>query len=289
VLVGDPAGNSWCAVAGGDCVLTDAVDAVVNACILNADSSGCAVAGGDCVFTTIWFRLLSRPRTWPTGCQPSTPWLAPAAPRTTVPLPAVRLAAPWMSLAPAARQMPSLFLSLCARSRPRCQAHSRTSYPHGSGCTVNDISDWTTEVADMRWDIPAATQDIILDGDLSDWDGVPYMAQTPFRPCDSDEAACATTPFVEFDICSICVSEEVTYFGALDHSIAESFNWTADALYYGSKVYDDTHKNQASGWNGDSVQLMFTDSARRAATVATTGRARTPTPRSGPSGAFKRP
>ena len=117
-----------------------------------------------------------------------------------------------------------------------------TPYPHGSGCTVNDISDWTTEVADMRWEIPAVPT-ITLDSDLSDWAGVPYMAQT----------------FVEFDLYAV---DDADYLGVTDHSVAQAFAWTPAALYYATKVYDDTHQNGNSGWDGDSVQLMFTDAAR---------------------------
>ena len=36
-----------------------------------------------------------------------------------------------------------------------------------------------------------------LDGDLSDWDGQPYMAQTAFRPCDKVGGAPCKAPFAK--------------------------------------------------------------------------------------------
>ena len=66
-------------------------------------------------------------------------------------------------------------------------------------------------------------------------------------------------PFVEFDLYAV---DDADYLGVTDHSVAQAFAWTPAALYYATKVYDDTHQNGNSGWNGDSVQLMFTDAAR---------------------------
>ena len=49
--------------------------------------------------------------------------------------------------------------------------------------------------------------------------------------------------------------------------MAVAFNWDPDALYIGLKVIDDTHQlNGLSGWNGDSVQVVFADAARETVT-----------------------
>jgi hypothetical protein len=45
-----------------------------------------------------------------------------------------------------------------------------------------------TEAADLRWGVPAATAAIDLDAELSDWDGIEFKAQTPFRPCSSGDS-----------------------------------------------------------------------------------------------------
>ena len=49
----------------------------------------------------------------------------------------------------------------------------------------------------------------------------------------------------------------------MDHSTAISFSWDPKALYIGVKVQDDSHQlNGNSGWNGDSVQVVFANDAR---------------------------
>ncbi len=55
--------------------------------------------------------------------------------------------------------------------------------------------------------------------------------------------------------------------GPTDHSIAVAFNWASTSLYLGIKVIDDQHQlNGASGWDGDSIQVVFADDARTAVT-----------------------
>ena len=119
----------------------------------------------------------------------------------------------------------------------------------GSGCIANALDqDALPKVTDMLWEIPAYTGGMItLDAELSDWDGVAYKSQSPFRPCDksADGVACAA-PFVEFDICTACVASH-TWSGVWDHSEATAFAWTPAALDLGTKVYDDTHQNPGSG------------------------------------------
>jgi len=48
---------------------------------------------------------------------------------------------------------------------------------------------------------------------------------------------------------------------------AVAFNWRPTHLFIGVKVIDDTHQlNGASGWNGDSMQVVFANDARDAVT-----------------------
>ena len=51
--------------------------------------------------------------------------------------------------------------------------------------------------------------------------------------------------------------------GITDHSTAGSFSWSQSGLYYATKVIDDQHQNPGSGWNGDSVQIMFSDATHQ--------------------------
>jgi hypothetical protein len=73
----------------------------------------------------------------------------------------------------------------------------------GSGGSESDRADGGdpdyagTEIADLVRDVPRLSADIVLDGDLADWNGVPYTFQTPFR---SGSASNGQTPtaFREF-------------------------------------------------------------------------------------------
>ena len=47
-----------------------------------------------------------------------------------------------------------------------------------------------------------------------------------------------------------------------DNSMAFAMTWDPTAIFVGVKVIDDTHSNQGSGWNGDSLMLLSTDAAR---------------------------
>ena len=48
--------------------------------------------------------------------------------------------------------------------------------------------------------------------------------------------------------------------GIDDHSAAFAITWDANNVYIGIKCIDDQHQlNGQSGWNGDSVQVVFAD------------------------------
>jgi hypothetical protein len=151
-----------------------------------------------------------------------------------------------------------------------------------AGCSANPIDqDATPEVDDMRWEILRATSAITLDADLSDWVGIPFKAQTPFRPCDKVDGTPCVAPFVEFDVCTACKSTftQATWSGPADHSAAIALAWTTEALHAGVKVFDDTHQNpggENGGWNGDSVMFMFANAARTQGGTDRTGEIDTP-------------
>eukprot|EP01051_Picozoa_sp_SAG22_P022061 SAG22_NODE_5134_length_1079_cov_3.641837_2_plen_275_part_01 len=50
--------------------------------------------------------------------------------------------------------------------------------------------------------------------------------------------------------------------GIYDQSSAFALVWEESALYLGIKVFDDTHQNPGSGWNGDTVQVAFAAASR---------------------------
>ena len=163
--------------------------------------------------------------------------------------------------------------SLGANGKTTCE-DLRDQGGKGVGCSANGKgpAQASPEVDDMRWNIPFVNS-ITLE--LSDWNGVPFNSQTPFRPCDKVGGALCTAPFVEFDTCVACVSG-ATWTGITDHFDATAFGWNSAAFYAGIKVYDDTHQNPSSGWNGDTVQIMFTNAARPQGGTATTGEIATP-------------
>ena len=98
-----------------------------------------------------------------------------------------------------------------------------------------------------------------------------FKAQTVFRPCNTGRAdgwGCdnpsgppAGTDFVEFQNWG-----GGTWNGPLDHSTAITMAWTPNNMYMGIKAADDLHTNANSGWQGDTVQVMFTSAARAAGT-----------------------
>jgi hypothetical protein len=112
--------------------------------------------------------------------------------------------------------------------------------------------------ASMTYDAPQAA--ITLDGDLGDWNvGGAVLAQTPFLPSGTGCCGGTLTVFDEYG--------GGIWNGIEDHSAAFSMAWDSGALYIGLKVVDDTHQlNGQSGWNGDSVQVVFADDSRSSVT-----------------------
>ena len=141
------------------------------------------------------------------------------------------------------------------------------------------------EAADLSYTVRYAH--IEIDGNLDDWDQVPCIAaQTPFRGgsmpfqmpplcrrrstanvegrlCgDARQAVGGGGPWTEF-----YEHNGGIWNGILDHSMAFAMAYDSEAVYLGVKVVDDTHQNlesSDSGWNGDSLQVAFTNAGRDA-------------------------
>ncbi len=102
---------------------------------------------------------------------------------------------------------------------------------------------------------------IVIDGDLSEWSGVPVLSDPKFYiPKGSGSTNVAGGTLVLF--------EEYaggTWTGPDDQTSAVQIAYDADNVYFGFVVTDDYHENSAnSAWNGDSVQLMIANSTRSA-------------------------
>ena len=123
--------------------------------------------------------------------------------------------------------------------------------------SYNDI-----EAGKERYTATAATRGIALDGSLSEWIGVPVLADPKFS-IPKNSGAAGTGSYVLF--------EEYaggTWTGPNDQTSAVQIVYDANNVYFGFVVTDDYHENSAnSAWNGDSIQLMIA-SADRTAQVA---------------------
>ena len=101
---------------------------------------------------------------------------------------------------------------------------------------------------------------IILDGNLSEWTGVPVLADPKFATPKGSGSAGTYVLFEEY--------QGGTWTGPDDQTSAVQVTYDVDNVYFGFVVTDDYHENAAnSAWNGDSVQLMIA-SADRTARVA---------------------
>jgi hypothetical protein len=145
-----------------------------------------------------------------------------------------------------------------------CEGASCATDTAGGDTGTGGISVWTPDtsmvkqsadynIAEMTY--VAMQNTISVDGDLVDWSCSEYIAQTPFIPSGTQSPTADPVVFDEY--------AGGIWNGPMDHSIAVAFNWDSNALYLGAKVIDDTHQlNGASGWNGDSMQVVFANDAR---------------------------
>ena len=102
-----------------------------------------------------------------------------------------------------------------------------------------------------------APKPIVLDGDLSEWSGVPVLADPKFA-VPKFSGTNANPNYVLF--------EEYaggTWSGPDDQTSAVQIVYDADNVYFGFVVTDDYHENvSGNAWNGDSIQLMIADATR---------------------------
>ena len=95
-----------------------------------------------------------------------------------------------------------------------------------------------------------APSEITLDGELSDWRGIPVLADPRF-----------TIPKGSARDGELKLFEEYAggkWTGADDQTSAVQIAYDSENVYFGFVVTDDYHENSAnSAWNGDSIQLMI--------------------------------
>ena len=101
---------------------------------------------------------------------------------------------------------------------------------------------------------------ITLDGNLSEWSGVPVLADPKFSIPKGSGSGGSYVLFEEY--------AGGTWTGPDDQTSAVQVVYDSENVYFGFVVTDDYHENAAnSAWNGDSIQLMIA-SADRTAQVA---------------------
>ena len=100
-----------------------------------------------------------------------------------------------------------------------------------------------------------APKPVVLDGDLSEWSGVPVLADPKFATPKGSGAGGTYVLFEEY--------AGGTWTGPDDQTSAVQIVYDDDNVYFGFVVTDDYHENAAnSAWNGDSIQLMIASADR---------------------------
>ncbi len=102
-----------------------------------------------------------------------------------------------------------------------------------------------------------APKPIVLDGDLSEWAGVPVLADPKFA-VPKYSGTNANPNYVLFE-----EYDGGTWTGPDDQTSAVQIVYDEQNVYFGFVVTDDYHENSAhSAWNGDSIQLMIANDKR---------------------------
>ena len=117
---------------------------------------------------------------------------------------------------------------------------------------VNPIQGTITWISDpMKYE--AINKTITLDGSLTDWAGLSFRQSVPF----------ITHEFHGGELVIFETYGPGTWNGIEDHSMKFAFAWDEDNLYLCIVVKDDSHDNPYNSmWNGDSVQLIFSDDSQ---------------------------
>jgi hypothetical protein len=96
---------------------------------------------------------------------------------------------------------------------------------------------------------------VVIDGDLSDFAGVPVLADPKFA---IPKGSGTNGTYVLFE-----KYQGGTWSGPDDQTSAVQVAWDANNVYCGFVVTDDYHENMSgNAWNGDSIQLMIADATR---------------------------
>ncbi len=121
-----------------------------------------------------------------------------------------------------------------------------------NAAAINDI-----EPGKEYYTVVRTTTPIVLDGNLSEWTGVPVLADPKFAT-PKYSGTNASPNYVLFE-----EYNGGTWTGPDDQTSAVQVTYDADNVYFGFVVTDDYHENSAnSAWNGDSIQLMIADAYR---------------------------
>src|SRR4030095_7154193 len=116
----------------------------------------------------------------------------------------------------------------------------------------NDI-----EPGKETYTVTSAPRPVVLDGNLSEWAGVPVLAD-PKLLVPKGSGPRGTGTYVLFE-----EYNGGTWSGPDDQTSAVQVIYDADNVYFGFVVTDDYHENAAnSAWNGDSIQLMIASADR---------------------------
>lgn len=99
----------------------------------------------------------------------------------------------------------------------------------------------------------APTGEITVDGDPDDWRFVELITGSEFKTADGDWVV-----FEEYN--------GGTWDGPEDHTSSIAFAWDEDYFYIYTSVLDDEHQNNASWYDGDAAQLVFTGPDQAAVT-----------------------
>ena len=98
---------------------------------------------------------------------------------------------------------------------------------------------------------------ITLDGNLSEWVGIPVLSDPRFAV---PKGSARSGELVLFELYDAGGPGTAVWTGPDDHTSAVQIVYDADNVYFGFVVTDEYHENAAnSAWNGDSVQLMIAD------------------------------
>ncbi len=107
-----------------------------------------------------------------------------------------------------------------------------------------------------------APKAIVVDGNLSEWTGVPVLADPRFSV---PKGSGRTGNLVLFELYDAGGPGTAVWTGPDDQTSAVQIAYDQDNVYFGFVVTDEYHENAAlSAWNGDSIQLMIASGAQDA-------------------------